>query len=316
MGEQAWGSRENNVLEVVAWEAETRYEHSIHEMAMGPFGRIAMLAKLMNPMPSQPFLLAAPEFLFRDTKTFFQSNLARTQILLRLQELSARFPHVLMMPGTIPWVEEVDSSVCEARYKAYQASQRNARHASKAAELQHGLLLAHVGKELLRLQSHARVLLARNTLYCLKAGNVVHTYHKRFEAIDLELPTSAVDMLPKAVFFPPQDNSPYFVDDSDGITYGVEICADHEYAGLRLALGRGRVDVHVIVSDQVYPIREHTCADYLVHAGRVIAGVYREEDLPCVDNDDLRDVVEILESKSHATRIKKAGVLHIDRLPL
>jgi predicted amidohydrolase len=304
------------VLDVVAWEAETRYEHSVNEMSMGPFGRMAMLVKLMNPMPDQPFLFAAPEFFLRDTKTFFQSDQARGEILRALRKLSANFPHVLIMPGTIPWVEEVDSSVCKDLYTAYQKNQRDARYVSKSAEQHHCSLLVHVEKELGRLDSYARVLLARNTLYCLKAGQVVHTYHKRYEAIGLELPEAAVNAAPKAVFFPPQGNSPYFVDDSDGITYGVEICADHEYGGLRAALDRGRVNVHVIVSDEVYPIREHTCADYLVHAGRVIAGVYREKDLPSVDNGDIEGVENILKEKSCAKRTKKAGVLHIVQLPI
>src|SRR5690349_3321820 len=90
------------MIEAIAWQAETRYEHAANQMGMGAFGRVAVLNELMRPMPQKACLFAAPEFLFRDTKNHFQTAAAKDEIVKALLAVSAKFPHVLMLPGTIP----------------------------------------------------------------------------------------------------------------------------------------------------------------------------------------------------------------------
>lgn len=75
--------------------------------------------------------------------------------------------------------------------------------------------------------------------------------------------------------------------------------------------------MHVIASDEVYPTREHCRAKWLVHAGRVTAGIYDRNRLPAIDDDDLAAVAQMLEENSSGDKVSsKRGRLHIHGLPI
>jgi predicted amidohydrolase len=302
------------MLDLRAWQVETAYDPSQGDMGKSAASRLSVLGALLRPMTNSPnsCLFAAPEFLLRDPTNFFQTVQGKNAILDELKKLSAQFPKILIMPGTIPWLEAVQSDVCKEMYRAYLSSKFPVK--TKSAKAFHDELNVHIRAELERLARTNQVYLARNTLYCLKNGRVVYTYHKRFEALGQEIPEDHAVKFDRSIFFPPQSNSPYFVDEDDALLYGVEICADHEYNSLGQALEFGNVDVHVLLSDEVYPVREHTPPEYLVHAGRGTAGVYRREALPSIDNDDIDYLEELLRKESIANRIENIGVVHVAQL--
>jgi len=148
----------------------------------------------------------------------------------------------------------------------------------------------------------------------------------RYEALgqseSLEVPTPELDGIP--VFFPPRDSTPVFTVQrgSQRLKLGVEICADHEFGSLAAWLrthGEGaELDVHVIVSDEVYPMREHSAAKHMLHAGRVLAGLYETSRLPSLSVDDLDEAeAQINDAGIGGTSVVETvfGSVHTGSLP-
>jgi predicted amidohydrolase len=293
-----------------AWSAETRYEDEkgqkigSNEMSMGPFGRIAALGKVLSRLrvTGAVTLFAAPEFLFRDTKNHFQTKSARDEIVVKLAELSKQVPDLVLFPGTLPWVEEVTAEECAKLYKSFLLAHKSRKYPTKSAEAMAIALAKRAEGEIGELTKRTKCLLARNTMYGFANGEIIVEYHKRCEALDQNLKSqdlvvSTIDATP--VFFPPQESSnPVF--QVGKLVVGAEICADHEYASLFSCTQDKSIDVHLVVSDEVYPVAEHACAKYMLHASRVIPGVHDTSKLPSIDEKNLEKATQAIKGAAVA----------------
>lgn len=157
--------------------------------------------------------------------------------------------------------------------------------------------------------------LAFNTAIVLQHGKVVHSYNKIAESIEdpIEPELSDGDASSKVsesevlvdiptdndtLFFCPGTKSPFF--NIDGVSFGLEICADHTFSTLRTATikqAKKIADIHLLTSEWVDNFYGSVAGRYLVHAStrKEYHGVFtkQKED---IDNefgpvDDLSDLV-------------------------
>ncbi|MDX1547575.1 MAG: hypothetical protein R3247_11335, partial [Rhodothermales bacterium] len=261
----------------------------------------AMKEKASQLYQEPLFIFVAPEFLFSTVEGHFLQEEIKERIRLGLIAISKRYPEVLIVPGTIAWYKTVERSPSRAKRAGPAAPPRDfslylaqydtevhapTRYAGWAQEALRGYQedqREQFGERLKRNDPALKI--ARNTVFLLYQGDVWHKYSKRHESLDehdlsLDVPGTA-DY--KNIVFAPSITSP-LVPPIQGLTIGIEICADHEHASL---LNTGsRCDIQIVCSATVSVFREHASlkpTGILIQADSQTSGVYQPEHLGAGD---------------------------------
>jgi len=103
----------------------------------------------------------------------------------------------------------------------------------------------------LMLKDSPEVRIARNTCFVFSSGDLLHKYHKVFEAIgDLGYDRDIVQAdRVNPILLLPGESAPTF--QYGHLTYGLEICADHNSAALKINTQKIKltdVDIHIVMS--------------------------------------------------------------------
>jgi len=179
------------------------------------------------------FIFVAPEYYFKSTRVNVERSLSkaeRQQIIAALTGLSRDYPHTVLIPGTIFWSKPADD---KARKKAQTRLGQNINAYGTGNQLgqKWTALRARGGPDQVQYVSY-------NSAYVFYNGET-YKYHKMSDAsenLDADLRRNTL--------FIPGSRPGYFPDlGHTGVTFGIEICADHQAAVLNQT-----VDIHILSS--------------------------------------------------------------------
>ncbi len=258
--------------------------------------RTAMAEQAEREHEERPiYIFAAPEFLFvRSPTEHHLTEVEKERVRARVLVISRENRDVVVIPGTVAWVKTADrppERQVSRRTGQAKPAQRDLR--KYAREYRHNLpakgpfpRLEEVGQDrFMRDQlgefadrlavSDPTLKIARNTAFLAYDGTI-HTYHKKFEAIEDGLSMEIMGHEDwRNTFFSPGTRSSTIL--LDGIRFGLEICADHNFGLLR---ARGRTThVEVLSSSYIGVFDDQVGVvpgGHLVHADSKASGIYRE----------------------------------------
>jgi len=209
----------------------------------------------LGAQPGDIQLFAAPEYYFAKSgdKILGYSAAEKDQIKQGLLQLSATYPDVVLIPGTVAWKEELnraDRATTAAQVTTAIASLPGNMPPTYGAELQSAHDRIKLGKNRFGLQKATKMRwFGYNTAYVYSAGVSVGELNKSVPFFEFsgEDPGDKIVMIPGftsgAMTMPVLDGAT----PGQRLTVGVEICADHGPGRLANCSG-GRVDIHVLVS--------------------------------------------------------------------
>lgn len=134
------------------------------------------------------------------------------------------------------------------------------------------------------------------------AGKIIKIRRKKYEAFGDRGSLDVIGSGSESGYFPMSTGSAVF--EHKGLTIGVEICVEHEH-GLLKAEAPAGLDLHIIISNEVYPFLEHASLKEngaLVHVDTNTTGVYRKNELVSSDRPDTFQAKNIGEQKTHFIR--------------
>jgi predicted amidohydrolase len=182
-------------------------------------------------------VFAAPEYLFTrsDTQHFIHED-EKDKLLEDLAELSTKFRHIILFPGTIAWKQPVHPNrwlMKEDKSKEEALGEEALAQRNQAAQGTHSTIDIEAFDKAQKRGD--KYYLARNTCYVMHDGENVLTHHKRANGCEVSRESDGAD-----VFFVQgvQDN----VFDLEGLSFGLKICAEVDTRLSRL------VDVQVVIS--------------------------------------------------------------------
>ena len=117
-------------------------------------------------------------------------------------------------------------------------------------------------------------------------GKIVKIRRKKLEAVAEGTSLDRVGDDSEKLYFPLIENSSVLV--HKGLRIGVEICSEHEYGSLLAEVKENLLDIHIVISNEVYPFVEHSAikpGGIFVHSGTETCGIYRQTQLPISTND-------------------------------
>jgi hypothetical protein len=245
------------------------------------------------------FLFTAPEYLFTAKQSHFMDEEAKERVRGGLIALSSKYPEILLMPGSIGWYKTSQRAPLTLARKRSKDSKRDMNKylapyenfSSTGVDYSFAPLpalreiyergqsdrqywqkksLANF-RDALETDKESVVKVAKNTCFAFRNSEIVNRYDKTFEACDFDVGSVtdlSVDEMQQPMLFMPGDHSPFFED--RGITYGVELCSDHNAAGLRYWVTSvqqpsiGNVDIQVVMSATTGLEQAHCVARHFV----------------------------------------------------
>lgn len=244
-------------------------------------------------------VFAAPEYYFvgGTNAGHFLTRAEKQLLVQQFNAAAAAFPHFLVFGGTVGWYETIAEApgTFIADYKNNLAAAGGLPHHATAQRETLGDFMDEVLERFSDrfVQNDVAVRIVHNTAL-ISAGGTPSVYDKRFESIDnndLSQDIPGFNNFPyDDCIFSPGRHSPLV--DFNGLTFGLEICADHESASLLDASAGAAPDVHVICSATVSPTEQHVaCRDggYLIQADSRSAMV-------CTKDLEPRDALQTIDT--------------------
>jgi predicted amidohydrolase len=217
---------------------------------------IAFRARPAQPGERVIDLFVAPEYLFaRSDVVHFNDEATKDRVCLLLEALSKKHPTIVLVPGTIAWLQPGLRSNFVARLFLENRGSRALR-ARKTAQ---GLVVAET-KALKSARDDGNAYwLGRNTSYIYHAGKRLLKYDKRHDGSEVSGADGA------RVYFAPGETDSYFT--VDGLEFCLQICAEHGSLPPRAS------DVQIVIASS-HPLREkqgHVRMNgYLLHADAIL----------------------------------------------
>jgi hypothetical protein len=264
-------------------------------------------------------LFTAPEYLFTAKGSHFMDEETKERVRGGLIALSGDYPQILLMPGSIGWYKasrrapavlerksfagKVKSDQRDlTKYPPRYAASSTAKFDFSFAPLKDSIRFYEQDQSnrqewqtesLRKFQAaldkghHEDLRIAKNTCFALHNKAIVNRYDKVFEACDFELGMDkdlSTDDLKNPILMMPGDHSQDFT--HEDVTYGVELCSDHNLAGLRHWISKTRqptvenVDIQVVMSASTQLEQSHCVArHFVIQADSKGARVCRANDI-------------------------------------
>nr|WP_298141841.1 hypothetical protein [uncultured Pseudomonas sp.] len=243
------------------------------------------------------YLFVAPEYLFTAKDSHFMSEGSKELIRAQLVFLSLRFPDLLIIPGSVGWfktssrsgvtifrkqtrlkstsrdmskyVDKYGRSINAVPDYSFAPSYLKEKFYDKPVRELNERKAINIDRYVVGLEKApdtARV--AKNTCFVLKSASVIHRYDKVFEADDSsDTDLTKVDLV-EPILFMPGEGSPVF--ESNNISYGLELCVDHNFAALKIWVNKIKkavVDIQIIMSASTGLEESHLVArKYVIQA--------------------------------------------------
>lgn len=205
-------------------------------------------------------------------------------IFQKLKILSDKYPDWLIIPGsiTIFGLQRVLGSNFESGMLFNNESIHKTSHVSGEAHATNSSLHEKLIQRTAAIKSQETTEFrpCYNISPIYLDGKIIKLRKKRYEAFDENKSLELVGAGTENAFFPMSNGSPII--QYKGLNIGIEICAEHEH-GLLLAEAGRKLDLHIIISNEVSPFREHTAlaaGGRLIHVGSSMTGIYRNIDIP------------------------------------
>ena len=183
-------------------------------------------------------VFVAPEYLFaRSDVQHFNDEATKDRVCALLEALSARHPTMLLVPGTIAWLQPGLRSNFLAQWFLADRGKR----ALSARKTARGLVDSETKGLKDARKDGAAYWLGRNTAYIYRGGKRLLKYDKRHDGSEVSGADGA------RVYFAPGEIDSYFA--ADGLEFCLQICAEHGSLPSRAA------DVQIVIASS-HPLRE------------------------------------------------------------
>lgn len=230
-----------------------------------------------HPVPSAQYVFLAPEYFFSNRRSaddrFFSHDVKRATIE-RLRALSAQFPKMLIVPGTILWTKPLFDTrlrVLGRGQSVVQKSVNQSRMQKAVARIQaagqFGTTTNEIG------WSHSRDIatterkLAQNVAYLCLGGRIL-----KYQKVGnyQEVANEADDLM----FVPGSIVGRFSV---GNVKYAIEVCMDHALGVFDSTVGAsGKVHVQLVVSSYV-SVKQNPNASVTVHASTEAQATYGDD---------------------------------------
>lgn len=221
---------------------------------------------------------------------FFNTINEVVPMLKALKQLSDKYPDWLIIPGTVTvlGLDTIRGRDMTMHNMIRGKQFGEAAHVSQFAKDRSEELTAHKQQRLREIQGRPeeefRPCYNLSPIYF---GGLIKTIRrKQYEALGSNESLDRVGTEKDSLFFPLVADNMIF--EHDGLRIGVEICGEHEYGGMAHAAGDRPLDIHVIISNDVSPFREHATlapGGLLVQSDAKRSGVYSADELPGAEDD-------------------------------
>jgi predicted amidohydrolase len=242
------------------------------------------LAQSVNGEAHEVGLLVAPEFFFWNPKGYPKGTYLaheKRELFAALKILSARYPHIILAPGTLPMIVPTKIPDLDEHFKHLRSVP-----IMPDETLPDGVRREYLNEEWAgqreRLLGTKQHFLYFNTIGIFYAGAQIIEYVKRIPFVDdsdfeahwfIGNPDTSKDVVPMVTGVTQQGPlaSPLNVAKVKHLRLGVEICAEHQYGTLH-ASGSLPCDIHVLVANSMeeeFPAQFHTAvgrAGLFVHS--------------------------------------------------
>lgn len=205
-------------------------------------------------------------------------------ILQLLKKMSDRYPDWLIIPGTLTvfGLDTIKGQDVTLKTLTPRLPSNVTDDVSKEARLTNVSFGKFQQKQIESMQSKAesefRPCYNLSPVYL--GGKIVLIRRKVFEAFHNENSLERIGESTERTFFPMLPSQSIL--ECAGLKVGIEICAEHEH-GYVAWQARGSLDLHIVISNEVYPFAEHcgiNDSGLFVHAGSTLTGIYRQGELP------------------------------------
>lgn len=209
-------------------------------------------------------VFVAPEYLFGRSQTahFFEES-DKDQILCVLKALSAQYPKMVIVPGTVAWVKPAqrERSILNVfRKDRVERAISRINTGKKWNSTLHDKALTTLGTA-----KRSEIFLGENSAFILRGGKVLLKYHKMADGGEVNRPTDNTNGR-KVIFVPGPRRGAFNV---DGLRFGMQICAEH----FNNTLAGEQLDVFVLISAS-FQLRPHAPpvrdGGYMLHADAII----------------------------------------------
>ena len=201
-------------------------------------------------------LFVAPEYLFaRGDSSHFNDEATKDRVCTWLESLSTRYPTMVVVPGTVAWLQPG----LRSNFVAQLFLEDRGKRALRARKTARGLVASETQGLMAARDDGKSYWLGRNTVYIYRAGKRLLKYDKRHDGGEVNQADGA------RVYFAPGSADSYFT--VDGLEFCLQICAEHGSKPSRPA------DVQIVIASS-HPLREkqgHVRADgYLLHSDAIL----------------------------------------------
>lgn len=204
-------------------------------------------------------------------------------IFQKLKILSDKHPDWLIIPGTITVFGLNTITGSDFKFSNFNSERiLSTSYVSQDARATNETLLESLQKKANQINSKPEIKFrpCYNVSPIYFRGKIVKIRRKIFEAYDGDNSLDVVGKGSETAYFPMSYGNPVLK--HEGLNIGVEICAEHEHGLLRAEVSR-KLDLHIIISNDVCPFQEHTSLaenGYLIHVGSTMTGIYKSNELP------------------------------------
>ena len=218
-------------------------------------------------------VFAVPEFFFANShRLHFVDEHTKNLTIQGLKEISKR-GDTLLFAGTVPWIKPMN------RANGFAAIFQSSRYDRAIKRTQDTRALFNQGGAEPRSVATIRsakdgtltgtLYWAQNTAWVIRGGEVVLKYPKRLNGVEINPEDQAfLSAKGDSIVWVPGARTGSFT--LEGIVFGLEICAEHNYQALQTQMGANTVaDVQVVVSATM-KVQPEKCAHvreggYLLH---------------------------------------------------
>jgi len=191
---------------------------------------------------SPNLVFVAPEYLFAQSGTqhLLDGATHLQAILASIQSISAKYPHVLLFPGTIAYRKSIAGQSVRARVNVYEDMifwQKQTARPEQETNKDKILKIAMRGDDFE---------IAQNKAYAYLAGKKLLEYTKRGDFHEV----TRSDDNGRVTYVPGSQSGTLRAFDK---SFGVEVCLDHNL-GYATRSGGDNFDVHIITSAAVDPV--------------------------------------------------------------
>lgn len=272
------------------------------------------------------FLFVAPEYLFTAKDSHFMDEQSCEMLRAQLVFLSLRYPDLLLIPGSAGWFKTNQRAAAKLFRKKVEPkdyAKKSKRDMGKYVgrlEKELGRELDYetaMGKENMYLYKNAHedkdfnieyslkefadklkesgdeIRIVKNTCFVLHQAGIIHKYDKSFEAasgMGYDEDIEKIDLKRPTLFMPGKHN-PAFT--HGGVSYGLELCADHNSAALALyskTIKPTDIDVQIVMSASTELEDKHQVASKYVIQADASFGLVLDAEGSTVDGSEDGDL--------------------------